>query len=64
MVFFYRWCLNHQFTPPPQGKEENESIFLNVYIGNTGEILKYKQDEYRKGNDVINTTPLGMEIER
>jgi len=44
----------------PQGKEENESIFLNVYIGNTGERLKYKQDEDKKGNDVINTTPLDM----
>jgi len=48
----------------PQGKEENKSVFLNVYIGNTGERLKYKQDEDKKGNDVINTTPLETEIER
>ena len=32
----------------PQGKEEYESVFLNVSIGNTGERLKYEQDEDKK----------------
>jgi len=48
----------------PQGKEENESVFLNIYIGNKEERLKYKQDEDEKGNDAINITPLGMEMKQ
>jgi len=64
MVFFYLWCLNHQFTPPPKERRKMKvfsSMFISVILVKDLNIRKIR---IKKGDDAINITPPKTEMEQ